>query len=100
MQPAFGTSLRVGDQMQLKQPVQGALPGQSGSSALGYLPARHAGIPERLGISLGSSFRMHPKLCQFVSEMVYEDRLQSDLGNERRVLNPPTGLRWLLKSAG
>jgi len=43
---------------------------------------------------------MHPKLCRFVSEMVYEGRLQADSENDRQVLHVPTGNRWLRETAG
>src|SRR5216117_947789 len=70
MSRAAANLVLLGDQMQLEQPVQGAHPGQSGASALGYYLQDHAVIPDDLGIFLGSSFRMHPNLCRFVSEMV------------------------------
>jgi len=100
MSRAAANLVLLGDQMQLEQPVQGAHPGQSGASALGYYLQDHAVIPDDLGIFLASTFRMHPKLCRFVSEMVYEGRLQAESGNERQVLHLPTGIRWLRKTAG
>jgi len=90
----------LGDQMQLEQPIQGAHPGQSGSSALGYYLHGHAVIPDHLGIFLASTYRMHPLLCRFVSEMVYEGRLHPDEENERQSLHQPSGTRWLRKNAG
>jgi len=67
----------MGDQMQLEQPIQGSHPGESGMSVLNYYLMGHATIPDELGLFLGTSFRMHPDVCQFVSEMVYEGRLQA-----------------------
>jgi uncharacterized protein len=67
----------VGDQMQLAQPIQGSHPGESGLSALEYLLRKHATIPPELGIFLDTSWRMHPEICNFISEAVYEKRLHA-----------------------
>ena len=65
----------MGDQMQLEQPIQGTHPGESGQSALGYFLNGTATISPELGIFLDTSYRMHPTLCNFISESVYEGRL-------------------------
>lgn len=78
----------LGDQMQLEQPTQGSHPGDSRLSALQYalkdvanssedVTMFHAVIPSDYGIFLGESRRMHPSVCQFISESVYEGRLRS-----------------------
>jgi superfamily I DNA and/or RNA helicase len=66
--------------MQLPQPIQGAHPGESGLSALEYLLAGHNTVPTERGIFLPVSRRMHPDVCRFISEIVYEGRLESDSG--------------------
>jgi len=105
---AAGTSARnivlVGDPMQLAQPIQGVHPGQSGASALGYILGDAATIAPERGIFLPTSRRMHPAICGYVSDVVYEGRLMSDKGaakqalllDERRAkLFPPAGLRFM-----
>jgi predicted RecB family nuclease len=67
----------MGDPMQLEQPIQGTHPGESGQSALGYLLQGRATIPPDLGIFLRTSYRMHPSLCRFISEGIYEGRLDA-----------------------
>ena len=78
----------LGDQMQLEQPVQGAHPGDAGLSALHYAlkdtekskedaPVFHAVVPPDRGLFLGESWRMHPNVCRFISESIYEGRLGS-----------------------
>ncbi len=67
----------MGDPMQLEQPIQGTHPGESGQSALGYLLQGRATIPPDLGIFLRMSYRMHPALCRFISEGIYEGRLDA-----------------------
>ncbi|MGI0495294.1 TM0106 family RecB-like putative nuclease [Alkalinema pantanalense CENA528] len=68
----------MGDPMQLEQPTQGTHPGESGLSALNYFLNGCATIPPNLGIFLDTSYRMHPSICQFISDAVYEGRLRAD----------------------
>ena len=78
---AMGVAARnivlVGDQMQLSQPIQGDHPGGSAVSALDHLMGDHATVPPDRGIFLGVTRRMHPDLCRFISEAVYDGRLTS-----------------------
>ena len=78
---AMGQSARnlvlVGDQMQLSQVTQGYHPGETGLSCLAYYLNGHATVPQDLGIFLGESRRMHPDVCRFISEAVYDRRLGS-----------------------
>lgn len=78
----------LGDQMQLEQPVQGAHPGDAGLSGLQYAlkdmgeskqdaPAFHSVVPVDYGLFLGESRRMHPAVCEFISESIYGGRLLS-----------------------
>ncbi len=86
----------LGDQMQLEQPVQGSHPGDAGLSALQYAlkdmdasrpdaPVFHAVVPRDNGLFLGESRRMHPSVCRFISESIYEGRLGShpDCGQQK-----------------
>ncbi|MCX5847627.1 MAG: TM0106 family RecB-like putative nuclease [Deltaproteobacteria bacterium] len=87
---AMGTSARnivlLGDQMQLGQPIQGVHPGRSGESSLDYLLNGIATIPPERGIFLGTTWRMHPDVCQFISEAVYDGRLKPDVSNNIQCL--------------
>lgn len=90
---AMGVSARnivlVGDQMQLGQPMQGAHPGESGTSALEFVLGDMATVPAHRGIFLPVTRRMHPNVCRFISEAVYEGRLHSApaTSNQRLALN-------------
>jgi uncharacterized protein len=79
---AMGTSARnvvlVGDQMQLSQPIKGTHPGGSGLSALAHLLEGHATVPADQGVFLPITRRMHPELCRFVSDAVYDGRLRAE----------------------
>lgn len=77
----------IGDQMQLEQPIQGSHPGQAGLSALEFMLKEHAVIPENTGIFLERTFRMHSSICQPLSEVVYEGRLQADADNDKQQIN-------------
>ena len=67
----------IGDPRQLPQVIQGAHPGPAGLSGLEYLLGDHATIPKEYGIFLPETRRMHPDLCHFISEQVYDGRLTS-----------------------
>ncbi|MEI6559789.1 MAG: TM0106 family RecB-like putative nuclease, partial [Rhodospirillaceae bacterium] len=78
---AMGTAARnivlVGDQQQLGQPTQGVHPGESGASVLEHLLGGLATVPADRGTFLDVSWRMHPELCGWISEAIYDGRLRS-----------------------
>jgi predicted RecB family nuclease len=106
---AMGVSARnivlVGDQMQLAQPIKGDHPGKSGLSALQHLLGDHATVPPDRGVFLSQTRRMHPALCEFISQAVYDGRLEAHISTHgQRVivdssLDPealaPAGLRFV-----
>jgi uncharacterized protein len=67
----------LGDQMQLGQPIQGSHPGRSGESALEFLLNGEPTIGADKGIFLGVTYRMHPDVCRFISDAIYDSRLRS-----------------------
>lgn len=79
---AMGVAARnivlVGDQMQLSQPVQGTHPRASGISGLAHLLGDHPTVPPEQGVFLPVTRRMHPALCRFISDAVYDGRLRAD----------------------
>ncbi len=101
---AAGTSARnivlLGDQMQLSQPVQGAHPGRSGDSALDWLLDGAATIEPERGIFLATTWRMHPAVCAFISEAVYDGRLQPEPHNAAQSLVLGPDAHPLLRPAG
>ncbi|MEJ7934462.1 TM0106 family RecB-like putative nuclease [Sphingobium sp. AN558] len=106
---AMGTSARnvvlVGDQMQLSQPIKGTHPGDSGRSALDHLLEGHSTVPPDQGIFLPITRRMHPDLCRFISEAVYDRRLEAEPTTARQRIEvdvaedpdalAPAGLRFV-----
>ncbi len=49
---------------------QGSHPEGAEASALGHLLGEHPTMPPHLGLFLDTTWRMHPKVCAFVSEVV------------------------------
>ncbi|WP_447965011.1 TM0106 family RecB-like putative nuclease [Nitrospira sp. Ecomares 2.1] len=97
----------LGDQMQLEQPVQGSHPGDAGLSVLQYAlkdmeasqsdsPVMHAVVPPDYGLFLGESRRMHPAVCRFISESMYEGRLGSHPDCARQRIIVPPGANSLI----
>jgi uncharacterized protein len=93
----------LGDHMQLGQPLQGTHPNESGKSALEYLLGGLATIPPERGVFLGVTWRMHPDVCRFISDAVYESKLFAQQKNsiQKLVLNAnshkalkPTGITF------
>ncbi|MGY1702637.1 TM0106 family RecB-like putative nuclease [Geodermatophilus sp. SYSU D00766] len=78
----------LGDPQQLAQPTQGVHPGDSGLSALEHLLAGSPTVPVGRGVFLDRTYRMHPALTAFVSDLAYEGRLESAPLRERITVRP------------
>jgi predicted RecB family nuclease len=74
----------LGDPRQLAQPGNGTHPEGAGASALGHMLGEHETMPADLGLFLDTTYRMHPEVCQFISEVSYEGRLHSEPSLERQ----------------
>lgn len=74
----------LGDHQQLKQPMKGVHPDGTDVSALEHLLEGKKTISEKKGVFLEKTWRMHPTICSFDSEMFYESRLQSVDGLEKQ----------------
>jgi hypothetical protein len=90
----------LGDPRQLEQPIQGSHPDGVGVSALDHVLGQHATIPPDRGLFLEETWRLHPSICRFNSEMFYEGRLKSLAGLERQEIRcngriKGAGLRYL-----
>jgi uncharacterized protein len=92
--------LLFGDPQQLAQPAKGDHPPGAAVSALEHLLAGAPTLPVELGVFLDRSWRMHPAVCHFVSEVGYEERLRSHESCQSQRVDAPgalqgAGLRWL-----
>ena len=77
----------LGDPQQLAQPTRGAHPDGTGASALEHMLGGRATIPDTQGVFLETSYRMHPAICQFISEQFYEGRLRAQEECERQSID-------------
>jgi predicted RecB family nuclease len=82
----------LGDPQQLEQPLKGSHPDGGEVSALEHLLAGANTIPADKGLFLEETWRLHPNLCAFTSEVFYEGRLKSRLGLDMQRLR---GHAWL-----
>jgi superfamily I DNA and/or RNA helicase len=74
----------LGDPQQLEQPLRGSHPEGADVSALEHMLAGAKTIPPDRGLFLEKTWRLHPKLTEFTSEVFYEGRLQSQEGLENQ----------------
>jgi len=96
---AMGTSARnvilLGDPLQLAQVSQGTHPPGTGASVLEHLLGDDVTIPPERGVFIEATRRMHPDVCRFISEVVYEGRLTGTSDMARQSTAFGTGLRYL-----
>lgn len=90
----------VGDPRQLAQPSKGTHPDGAGVSGLEHVLGDHDTMPDHLGLFLDRTWRLHPDICGFISEQVYEGRLEPEPHCATRAIDDGplvggTGLRWL-----
>ena len=90
----------LGDPQQLDQPQKGAHPMGVDVSALSHLLNGRATIEEGKGLFLKETYRLHPEICAFISEMFYDGRLRPRPENVNQVLHSDgpisgSGLRFV-----
>jgi uncharacterized protein len=85
----------LGDPLQLAQVSQAEHPDGSGASVLEHVLGEHATIPNTQGVFISETRRMHPDVCAFISNQIYEGRLTSHPTCARQSTLLGTGLRWL-----
>jgi uncharacterized protein len=88
----------LGDPQQLAQPSEAAHPPGAGASALGHILGERATMPEGAGLLLDQTYRMHPGLCRYTSEVFYDGKLHGadNLGRQEILGDAPfsgSGLR-------
>ena len=78
----------LGDPAQLEQPQQSTHPPGSDASALDHLLAGATTMPSERGLFLARTWRLHPEICAFTSEIYYGERLRpkGGAGLERQAL--------------
>jgi uncharacterized protein len=82
----------LGDPQQLDQPLRGTHPPGADRSALAHVLGDNATMPPAQGLFLETTWRLHPALCSFTSEVFYDNRLEPEdhLTIQRLQASPPT----------
>jgi uncharacterized protein len=81
---AAGTIVLLGDPQQLAQPSDVAHPPGAGTSALEHILGDHATMPAHAGLLLDRTWRMHPQLCRYTSDVFYDGKLTAVEGLARQ----------------
>lgn len=80
----------VGDPQQLRQPIQGVHPDGIDVSALEHIFQGAKTITTDQGIFLGTTWRMHPSICSFNSDLYYDGRLITAQNLEKQKISGNT----------
>jgi uncharacterized protein len=89
---AANSIVLIGDPQQLERPLKGSHPEGAEKSALEHLLNGRKTIAADMGFLLPETWRLHPKVCEFTSQMFYEGRLVSRDLLRNRVMQ---GHAWL-----
>jgi len=85
----------LGDPLQLAQVTKASHPGTSGRSVLHHVLDGQETIPPDRGVFLSETRRMHGDVCEFISQQIYEGRLEPHDDCAQQSTAAGTGLRWL-----
>jgi predicted RecB family nuclease len=87
--PCANNAVLLGDPSQLAQVSQGRHPLHADDSVLQHLLADAQTVAKHRGIFLDVSYRMHPDICAYISDSMYENRLRAaEETREHRVTTP------------
>ena len=92
----------LGDPQQLDQPLQGSHPDGADASALSHLLGEHQTMPSTQGLFLHETWRLHPSIAKFTSELFYENALRSRPDLAKQLLTGTGEIRsglWFLPVA-
>jgi uncharacterized protein len=93
----------VGDPQQLDQPVQGTHPDGCAVSSLHHILGDRQTIGPEQGLFLNETWRLHPDICAFTSELFYDGKLRSKDALVNQILKGTerfvgSGLRYIAVS--
>jgi len=96
---ATASLVLLGDPQQLEQPLQGSHPPGAERSALGHVLGPEPVIDPEQGLFLTNTWRLHPDIAGYTSEVFYAGELgyEPALANQALEGRPPadgTGVRW------
>jgi len=90
----------LGDPNQLPQVSQGSHPDGAEASGLEHLLGEARTVPQDRGLFLATTRRLHPDICDFISEAFYDGRLEPHPETARQRVAPGgfvegTGIRFI-----
>lgn len=83
---AAKTVVLIGDPQQLDQPMQGSHPEGTDVSALDHILGDDRTIATDKGLFLEETWRLHPAICAYTSELFYDGKLRSKQGLEQQLV--------------
>jgi predicted RecB family nuclease len=83
---AAKTVVLIGDPQQLDQPTQGSHPEGTDGSALDHILGGERTIAHDKGLFLEVTWRLHPRICAYTSELFYDGKLRAKNGLECQVI--------------
>ncbi len=100
MAAAAKSVVLLGDPQQLEQPQKGSHPPGADASALEHLLGDTHTVSSDRGLFLDETWRLHPSICEYTSELFYDARLKSRPGCARQLIEGPApfdgaGLRFV-----
>ena len=90
----------IGDPQQLDQPTKGTHPDGADASSLDHVLAGQHTISSDKGLFLDETWRLHPLICSYTSEVFYDNKLKSREGLEKQAIRSTSttvgsGLRYI-----
>src|SRR6267154_1713561 len=82
----------LGDPQQLERPTKGSHPDGAEKSALEHLLNGRKTIEADMGFLLPETWRLHPRVCRYTSDVFYDARLSSHAISQSRVIE---GHAWV-----
>ena len=76
----------IGDPQQLDQPMQGSHPEGTDVSAFDHILGGERTVSADKGLFLEETWRLHPEICAYSSELFYDGKLHSKRGLEQQVV--------------
>ncbi len=97
---AANTLILLGDTQQLDQPSQGSHPDGTDASSLQHILGDEHTISADQGLFLEQTWRLHPEICAFISELFYDGKLyaKEECALQKIISEGPisgSGLRYL-----
>ena len=94
------TVVLIGDPQQLDQPMQGSHPDGTDVSALDHILVSQKTLSRDKGLFLPETWRLHPDISAYTSELFYESKLGSRAGLDQQIIKADgpvsgSGLRYL-----